>query len=172
MKLIFTALYYLVFIRIPSSHNPGGNIYNSLRLFCIRRIFDVGVNSKVQKNIYFGKGRNIEIGSNCQLNENIRLDNVVIGDNVMIARDTVFLGKTHDYSRIDIPMNEQPVLISAPTVVKNDVWIGIRSIILPGVLIEKGCVIAAGTVLTKDTVPYGVYGGVPGKLIKIRKNYL
>lgn len=53
-------------------------------------------------------------------------------------------------------------------VIKDDVWIGVRSTILSGVTIGQGAVIAAGSVVTKDVPPYAIVGGVPAKIIKMR----
>lgn len=50
----------------------------------------------------------------------------------------------------------------------NDVWIGRRAIIMPGVSIGDGCIIGAGAVVTKDVPPFSVAGGVPAKVIKSR----
>ena len=54
-------------------------------------------------------------------------------------------------------------------VVEDDVWIGSRVTILPGVKIGKGSVIAAGAIVTKDVLPYSIMGGIPAKIIKMRK---
>ena len=59
-------------------------------------------------------------------------------------------------------MEEKPVYIG------DDVWIGDRVIILPGVHVGDGCVIAAGSVVTKDVPRYTVVGGVPAKVIRER----
>ncbi|WP_308493924.1 acyltransferase [Microbacterium terrisoli] len=55
---------------------------------------------------------------------------------------------------------------SAPIVVGDGVWIGARAIILPGVSIGDGCVIAAGAVVARDCEPHGLYGGVPAMRIR------
>jgi acetyltransferase-like isoleucine patch superfamily enzyme len=54
-------------------------------------------------------------------------------------------------------------------VIEDDVWIGAGAKILDGVTLRKGSVIGAGAVVTKSTESYGVYAGVPAKLIKFRK---
>ena len=54
-------------------------------------------------------------------------------------------------------------------IIGNDVWIGTRSIILPGVKIGNGVIIGAGAVVTKDVPPYAIVGGNPAKIIKFRK---
>ena len=169
MKKIYLLLYYMFVNKIPSSHFPGGVFFNKFRLFFVKRIITIGTNNRFQRNVYFGDGNKIEIGSNCQINDNIRLDNVKIGNNVMIARDSVFLGKSHNFDNLNAPMNEQGILELEQTIVENDVWIGLRAIIMPGIKIESGSIIAAGTVLTKSTEKNGIYAGVPGKLIRIRK---
>lgn len=55
-----------------------------------------------------------------------------------------------------------------PTTIENDVWIGNNAIIKDGVKIANGCVIGSNAVVTHDTIPYGIYGGVPAKLIRKR----
>ena len=53
-------------------------------------------------------------------------------------------------------------------IVKDDVWIGLGSIILSGVTIHQGAIVAAGSVVTKDVPPYAIVGGNPAKIIKYR----
>jgi acetyltransferase-like isoleucine patch superfamily enzyme len=59
-------------------------------------------------------------------------------------------------------------LEALPIRIDDDVWIGGRSVILPGVHIGQGAVVAAGAVVTRDVVPYAVVGGVPARLIRMR----
>jgi maltose O-acetyltransferase len=99
----------------------------------------------------------------------VRLDNVTIGNNVMIARESVVLGKMHESADPNIPMMNQGVKDVQKTIIEDDVWLGLRVVVMPGVRISTGCIIAAGGVVTRDTEPYGIYGGVPAKLIKKRK---
>ena len=54
--------------------------------------------------------------------------------------------------------------------IKNDVWIGAFSIILSGITLGNGCVIAAGSVVTKDVKPYTIVGGAPAKFLRSRFN--
>ena len=169
MKKIKLLLYYLFFSKLPNSWWPGGRFFNKLRVACVRSILPTGKNIKIQRSVYIGSGNNIVIGNNCQINELARLDNVSIGNNVMIARESIILGKMHESSAVDVPMNEQGVKEVKRTIIEDDVWLGLRVVVMPGVTISKGTIVAAGAVVTKDTEPFGIYGGVPAKLIKKRK---
>ena len=82
--------------------------------------------------------------------------------------EVVFYTRGHRFDRTDITMIEQGSTESEPITVGNDVWIGRRVIIMPGVNIGDGCVIGAGAVVTKDIPAYSVVGGVPAKIIKSR----
>jgi maltose O-acetyltransferase len=168
MKILNLILYYIIFSNLPNSWWPGGDFYNYLRYKTLKRIIKLGVNNKIQKGVYIGNGNNVEIGDNCQINEKARLDNVIIANNVMIARDCIFLGKMHGFKEINVPMMHQGVINSESTIIEDDVWIGARVIVMPGIKIAKGCIIGAGAVVTKNTEEYGVYAGVPARLIKKR----
>jgi acetyltransferase-like isoleucine patch superfamily enzyme len=169
MKKIKLLFYYLFFSKLPNSWWPGGRFFNKLRVACVRSIIPTGKNIKIQRSVYIGSGNNIVIGNNCQINELARLDNVTIGNNVMIARESIILGKMHESSAVDVPMNEQGVKDVKRTIIEDDVWLGLRVVVMPGVTISQGTIVAAGAVVTKDTEPFGIYGGVPAKLIKKRK---
>lgn len=66
------------------------------------------------------------------------------------------------------PFEDSPLRDNKPVEIGNDVWIGASVILLPGVKISDGAVLAAGAVVTKDVEPYAIVGGVPAKLIKKR----
>lgn len=92
------------------------------------------------------------------------------GDNVMMAPDCIIYVRNHESSRLDIPMCEQGSTEERPVVIGNDVWIGGRVIILPGVKIGDGAIIGAGSVVTKDVSEYDVVAGNPARVIKNRKS--
>lgn len=86
----------------------------------------------------------------------------------MMGPDVIIITGNHEFNRIDIPMRDQGETRPESVVIDDDVWIGTRSIILPGVHIEKGAIIGAGAVVTKDVPEYAVVGGNPAKVIKYR----
>lgn len=61
---------------------------------------------------------------------------------------------------------EKPDGYDKPIIVEEDVWMGARVTLLSGVTVGRGCTVAAGAVVTKDTPPYSVVGGVPARFIK------
>lgn len=93
---------------------------------------------------------------------------VHIGKYVMMGTDVTIITRNHRFDRTDIPMMEQGFEEERPVTIGDDVWIGDRVMILPGVTVGNGSIIAAGAVVTKDVVPYTIVGGVPAKLIAAR----
>jgi maltose O-acetyltransferase len=168
MTKIILVLYYIVFSKLPSSYFPLGKLFNACRILCLRKIIKIGKGNFVEKGVYVGNGNQIEIGDNCQINENVKLDNVAIGNYVMIAPGVTILGKMHEFQDRNVPMVLQGERETQRTIIEDDVWLATNAIIMPGVRIRKGCIIAAGAVVSKDTEEFAIYGGIPAKLIKYR----
>lgn len=141
---------------------------HTLREIYYRKImrFSLGKNSSVLMNCSFDCASNISIGNDTVINPRCRMDNrghIVIGNNVSISQEVIILTADHD---VDSPFFEG----RRRTVTIDDwVWIGTRVVILPGVTIGRGAIIGAGSVVTKDVMPYAVVAGVPAKLIKMRR---
>lgn len=87
-----------------------------------------------------------------------------IGQNVMIAQAVAIQDNDHTFDRRDIPMVQQG-LVCAPVEISDDVWIGHGAVVLKGVRIGPGAIVAAGAVVTRDVGPYEIVGGVPAKVI-------
>ena len=86
----------------------------------------------------------------------------------MMGTDVTIITRNHRFDRTDIPMMEQGFEEERPVYIGNDVWIGDRALILPGVHIGDGSIIAAGAVVTKDVPPYSIVAGVPARKIRDR----
>ena len=91
------------------------------------------------------------------------LDTIWIGKNVCIGEDVRLLTGSHDVT------SPQFNLVMKPIVIKDNVWVATGAIVLPGVTIGEGAVVAAGAVVTKDVAPWTVVGGNPAKFIKKRE---
>lgn len=92
---------------------------------------------------------------------------IIIGNNVMIGPHCTMIAENHNFVELDIDMNKQGVS-NKGIEIKDNVWIGANVTILDGVVVESGCILAAGAVLTKSTETNGIYAGVPAKRIKDR----
>lgn len=115
-------------------------------------------------------GGDIEIGDNSSINPYTVVygqGNIKIGNYVRIAAHCVLIPSNHSCSDRSKPIYLQP-LVKKGIVIEDDVWIGCGVRILDGVVIARGCVIGAGSVVNKSTEPYGIYVGVPAKKIKVR----
>lgn len=126
-----------------------------------------------------GKGVNVEKGaqfaSSTELGDysgigahSMIANKTIIGNNVMMARECIINPNNHIIDDTTRPMNQQGLAEPKTVVIEDDVWIGSRAIILPGVRVGTGAVVAAGAVVTKDIPPYAIVGGVPAKIIRYR----
>lgn len=103
-------------------------------------------------------------------------ESLVIGNYVSIASGVKFiLGGNHYYDtfstypfKVKLGLEINEAYSNGPIIVEDDVWIGTDSLILSGVTIGKGAVIAARSVIVKDVPPYSIVGGNPAKVIKMR----
>lgn len=103
-------------------------------------------------------GDDVSFGSGCHIYE--PRGGLTIGNNTMLGGGTLICGAHHGMADLDVPMRFQPSG-SAPIVIEDDVWIGMRVVIIPGVTIGKGAVIGAGSVVTRDIPPNSVAMGTP-----------
>ena len=94
---------------------------------------------------------------------------ITIGNNVHITREVIFI--THDGGTLLFRDRMQDLEITSPIKIGNNVYIGVRSLILPGVIIGNNCIIAAGSIVTKNIPDNSVYGGNPAKFIISFESY-
>ena len=144
---------------------------HKFRLWFYRRIFKlkIGCDSAVFLSCKFDAAGGFKMGNNSVINNNCRLDTrgeIEIGNNVSISNDVIILTADHDLNSSSFESRNKPVIIM------DYVWIGTRAMILPGVIVEEGAVIAAGAVVTKNVDKYTVVGGVPARPIGKRSSNL
>ena len=170
-QIVCLILYYKVAIHLPSSYSkPFGGISNKIRIFLCKRIFKkCGKIRTINRKVYFGSGRNVEMGDESGIGSNTQIpSNTIIGNNVILSRQCFILDRNHKYERTDIPINDQGFKEVKRTIIEDDCWIGMKSTLTPGRHIKKGTIVAIGSVLTKDFPEYSVVGGNPAKFIKSR----
>lgn len=107
---------------------------------------------------------NVFIGSNCEFNIKNR---IIIKNNCLIASGVRFID--HDHGIDKKTLMRMQICPSLPIEIGEDVWIGVNAIILKGVSIGNGAIIAAGAVINKNISPYEIWGGIPAKKIGERK---
>lgn len=171
-RYICLILYYSIAKYLPSSFTPIlGNLCKQIRyLLCQNIFYKCGYNVNIEKGAYFGSGKGIIIGNNSGLGKNCKVpSHITIGNDVMMGPNCTILYNNHKYDSVDIPMRLQGVTTPLPVTIEDDVWIGQDVLITPGRIIKKGTIIAARCCLTKDFPPYSIVGGVPCKILKMRK---
>ena len=169
-KLICRALYVLIFSWFPSSFLPVvGKPCMKLRTAMVRGYADyVGKNVNIQRKAAITS--KLRIGEKSGIRANSYISGpVTIGKFVNMGPECHIITSNHRHDRTDITMQKQGYTEPKEVVIGDDVWIGTRVTILPGVHIGSGSIIGAGAVVTHDIPPYSIAGGVPAKVIKHRQ---
>lgn len=166
-RIVFYAIYQIAKY-LPMTDARISLWSKQIRAFCVRGyITRGGKNINIQRCAHISK--DCIIGDNSGIGAySIVSKHTMIGNNVMMGEQCFIYTVNHAYDRLDIPMIKQGVSECEPVMIGNDVWIGSRVTILPGVKIGNGVVIGAGSVVTKDVPDYAVIGGNPAKVIKYR----
>lgn len=136
------------------------------KLFYILSGVKIGKGSTIHMWANFFQPNGVSIGEDTIIGEHVFLDGrapLIIGDHVDIASQVLIYNSEHDINSEDF------LAITKPVEIDDYVFIGPRVIILPGVKIGKGAVVAAGAVVTKDVFEYTIVGGVPAQVIGERK---
>lgn len=125
--------------------------------------------AKIASNVFIG-GSSVRLSDHVFINVHCFLDGnapITIGDHVHVGPYVRFVTGSHTIcSKTVLRCYGTSESTQLPINVKRGVWVGLGAIILPGVTIEEGCVIGAGSVVTRSTEPNGLYVGCPAKRIK------
>lgn len=162
-------LYYSVAKHLPPSYSNLKFGQTALRRFCGKwMLTECGKRVNIEKNAIFSA--KVTLGDYSGIGINAKIYGAChIGRCVMMGADVTIITRNHCFERTDIPMMEQGFCAEQPVYIGDDVWIGDRALILPGVHIGTGCIVAAGAVVTKDVPDYAIVAGVPAKVIRDRQ---
>jgi acetyltransferase-like isoleucine patch superfamily enzyme len=159
-------------------HLNLGNIYDRMLMYMYREQFaSCGKNVlffPTKSNIFY---KTIEVGNNTYIGPGAMFlasdSSIIIGDKVLFGPNVSLIGGNHsthiigkfmaDYKKSDKLSSDDKSIV-----IEKDVWIGTGAIVLNGVKIGRGSIVAAGAVVVKSVLPYTIVGGVPAKIIKIR----
>ena len=163
-----------IFYRLKLSAKEHGNkgilglIKNTFKLF-INFYFNVLANLTPHSGlrVMLHRARGVKIGKNVLIGLNVTIDNIYphlisIGDNVSLAGNILILA----HSKPLLVHKEYFKSYTDPVIIENNVWITVGVIILAGVRIGEGSVIAAGSVVTRDIPPNSLAAGTPAKVIR------
>lgn len=160
-----TYLYYLVNHLIDMIPPPG-------RYLILNRVLgSIGNKTIVEPGVFFSGFGEIHLGCDVFVgrrtsfyaySRDCEKASITVGDHVLIAPHVVVTTLGHDYARMQMPNKCQSILI------ESRVWIGVGAIILPGVTLLEGAVVAAGAVVTETVPPWKVVAGCPARVIKDR----
>lgn len=129
---------------------------------------NVGYNISLKFPLKIEGKNNVEIGDNTSIGTYVHIwgnGGVRIGKDVLIAAHCCITSLTHDYSMKPVRLGK---IVSKTVIIEDDVWLGYNVIVLPGITIGKGSIVAAGSVVTKDIPPYSIAVGNPAVVIKKR----
>jgi maltose O-acetyltransferase len=168
LRRICCFLYYGFAQWLPPSNR--GTFFKAIRYQICRHMFaSCGKNVNVEPMASFYSGKRISIGDNSGIGFRAQLSGkITIGRDVMMGKDVNMMTYNHKFDRRDIPMWQQGFKEEEPIVIHDDVWIGNRVLILPGVTVGRGAIIGACSVVTKDVPEYSIVAGNPARIIGMR----
>ncbi len=162
-------LWIKIFVNpIVHKRGKGAKIQRRTRMDLLpTNSFSIGNYSTIEDfcTINNGVGK-IQIGNKTRIGiSSVLIGPVTIGDDVRLAQNVVVTGLNHNYEDVSIPISEQGVT-TEQIYIGDETWIGANAVILPGVFIGKHCIIAAGSVVTKNIPSNSVAAGNPARIIK------
>ncbi|EKQ82537.1 transferase hexapeptide repeat protein [Leptospira kirschneri serovar Grippotyphosa str. Moskva] len=165
-------LRYFYFSKRLKKIGDNVHFHHGVEIDCFENI-SIGENCGVGAFAFFSAfGGEIRIGNEVFLNRNVHINASIggiidIGDRCLIGPNVVFRTANHNFDSIELPIQKQGHKIDN-IILETDVWVASNVVLVGGIRIGKGSVIAAGSVVTKDIPSYSVVGGVPAKIIKKR----
>ena len=159
---------YLIFKPFPEFPLFNSKVIGSLRIYFAKMfICKCGKNVAIEHGATFGRKLKLGNRSGIGINAWIKGD-VSIGNDVLMAPNVVILTQNHVHESYDIPIIEQGTTPEFPVVIEDDCWICQNVIIMPGVHVGRGSILAAGAVVTKNVPEFSIVGGNPARIIKSR----
>lgn len=154
-------------------------VRTALKVFGKKRFLIYGKGLHLGANVRLWAPDRLQIGDHVYIGKDTLIEcNAVIGNHCLIANRVAFVGRhDHDFRRLGIPVRLSPWIgdLASSTavrreevIVSDDVWIGYAAILLTGVTVGRGAIIAAGAVVTKDVEAYAIVAGNPARKVSVR----
>jgi len=173
---LFQGLYYIVGRNLPPSYSFSslGRLSKKCRALVCKQFFHyTGRNVNIEHGAYFGSGHLVEIGNNSGIGVDCHVPaDIQIGNDVMMGPEVLIIGRNqnHSFDDVNTPMRLQGYKDAPPVIIEDNVWLGARVIVLPGIRIGTGAVIGAGAIVTKDVPPFAICAGNPARIIRSRND--
>lgn len=138
-----------------------------------RGAMQLGENVRLSPTVSIRNGERVSIGSGAHVGQWSYLwagdqhGRIVIGECALLAPEVFITASDYEFDRGAGPVMEMPRR-EADVVVGRNTWIGARAVVVAGVTIGDGAIVAAGAVVTRDVPPNAVVGGVPARVIRLR----
>jgi virginiamycin A acetyltransferase len=160
---------------------PGSNLHESVKLKGVRLNGRIRIGASARLSGVTINGR-VDIGHYTVINGpntviNAQINHISIGSYCSIAKDVTIQEYNHDFERISTYYMRSNIFKTArqgdhvtrgPVIIGNDVWIGTKAVILSGVTVHNGAVIAANAVVTRDVPAYHIVAGSPARVVRSR----
>jgi len=171
-------MYRLIkYSRIIFSREFWFQLKQVVALFCSHNVWSImhlgakGEGTIIRPSVSLSNSANIFLGKNVHLNRHSYVwagtkSKILIGDNFVCGPGIFITSDNHGIKRDQLISEQEGV--EKDVIIGADVWLGAYVIVLPGVTIGDGAVVAAGSVVTKDVAPYTIVAGVPAKKISER----
>lgn len=161
--IVVRILWYLVNVLIMQNHlNP----FSHLKVFALRMFgAQIGKGVVMKPGIRIKYPWNLRVGDYTWIGENVWLDSlapITLESHVCISQGAYLCTGNHDWKDTAFGLMIKPIVI------ENGAWIGARAMVMPGVTIASHSVITAGSVISRDTEPYGIYSGNPAQRVRER----
>lgn len=143
-------------------------LYTALQLLFCYRFRSVGRQPRLGRRLFIFP-KKVTLGDHCYIGAGSYLDgDITIGDHSMLANNVAIVGGDHAFDRPGVMMRDGGREEWLPTILGRDVWIGHGAIILNGISVGDGAIVAAGSVVTKNVAAFSVVAGNPARHIKWR----
>jgi acetyltransferase-like isoleucine patch superfamily enzyme len=169
----------------PSLYDLAERMLGRVRTFRNARMVDAlrsclascGPEVLIDPSVVVVAASNVHIGAHVLIGPGVWISaihtSVIIGDHVMMAPQVALIAGDHNTSVVERFMDEvedKRPEDDQPIIIEDEVWLGMRAIVMKGVTVGRGSVVSAGSVVTRDVAPYSVVAGVPARAIRARFN--
>lgn len=151
-------------------------VQTRIKAFAFRKVLTYGHGLHLGASTRIWAPVQVTIGNNVYVGKDVHIEcNADIGDFVMIANRVALVGRhDHDFRTVGVPVRFSPWVgcVNPPSPyrdekisIESDVWLGFGAVVLSGVCVGRGAIVAAGSVVTKSVEPYAIVGGNPARQI-------